>query len=81
MYILDKSVKFVKINSKIEKLARQFTSNGIDPLDALHVASAEYSDSDYFCTTDDKLLKKAKAIKRMHVKAIDPINLIKELYI
>jgi predicted nucleic acid-binding protein len=79
LYILNKSVNFIKVNSRIEKLAHWFTINGIDPLDALHLASAELSDSDYFCTTDDKLLKKAKALKKMKIKAIDPISLIKEI--
>lgn len=78
LYILDKSVNFVRLNNSTEKLARQFTSKGIDPLDALHLASAQFSDSDYFCTTDDRLMKKAKTFKNMHLKVIDPINFIKE---
>ncbi|MFA4922693.1 MAG: PIN domain-containing protein [Ignavibacteriaceae bacterium] len=73
LYILNKSVDFIKINSRIEKLAHQLMNNGIDPLDSLHLASAEISNSDYFCTTDDKLLKKAKTLKGMWVKAIDPL--------
>lgn len=81
LYILNKSVGFIKINSKIEKLAHQLMNNGIDPLDSLHLASAEISNSDYFCTTDDKLLKKAKTLKGIWVKAIDPLQLIKEIEI
>ncbi len=79
LFILNKSVNFVRLNFKIEKLAYQFTSSGIDPLDALHLASAEISNSDYFCTTDDKLLKKAKTLKWIQAKVIDPISLIKEI--
>lgn len=43
-----------QLNDEIEKLAEEFTSIGIKPLDALHLASAEISDSDYFCTCDLK---------------------------
>jgi predicted nucleic acid-binding protein len=31
---------------------------GIKPLDALHLASAESGKADYFCTCDDKIIKK-----------------------
>lgn len=72
MYILNKSVNFIKVNSRVEKLAHWFTINGIDPLDALHLASAELSDSDYFSTTDDKLLKKRKDIKKDADKSNSP---------
>lgn len=79
LYILNKSFNFIKLNYKIEKLAKEFMKYGIDPLDALHLASAEASLSDFFCTTDDKLLKKTKTIKNLNVKTIDPIDLIKEI--
>ena len=81
LYILAKSVDFIKINAKIETLAHQLFKNGIDPLDSLHLASAEISNSDYFCTTDDKLLKKAKTLIGMWVKVVDPLQLIKEIEI
>ena len=79
LYILNKAVNFIKVNYKVEKLAGKFIEYGIDPLDALHLAAAEVSFSDYFCTTDDKLLRKTKAIKNLHTKALDPIEFIKEI--
>ncbi|UCE06159.1 MAG: PIN domain-containing protein [bacterium] len=45
---------------EIENRANEFVNIGINPLDALHLASAEYIQVDYFCTCDDKFFKKAK---------------------
>jgi predicted nucleic acid-binding protein len=48
-------------------------------LDALHLASAEKGKADYFCTCDDKFLKKAKKISDLVIKVISPIELIEEI--
>lgn len=44
-------------------------------LDALHLALAEAAGEDYFCTCDDKFLKKAKAMTDLKTKAVSPIEL------
>jgi len=35
--------------------------------------------ADYFCTCDDKFLKKAKSIKVLKTTAVSPIQLIDEI--
>jgi predicted nucleic acid-binding protein len=59
--------------------AKSFIKIGIKPLDALHLASAEKGKADYFCTCDDKFLKKAKRIPGLAVKVMSPIELIEEI--
>jgi predicted nucleic acid-binding protein len=69
----------IKLNDAIEKAALIFVDAGIDPLDALHLASAEWGHVDYFCTCDDKFLIKAKSLKGLSIKVVSPIELITEL--
>ncbi|CAN5179314.1 PIN domain-containing protein [soil metagenome] len=69
----------VLTDSKIERRAQEFVKVGIKSLDALHLASAEAGQADYFCTCDDKLLKKAKTISDLKIKAISPLELTEEI--
>ena len=77
--VLRKTHEFVELNEEIEKRAREFSTFGIKALDALHLASAEQVKADYFCTCDDKFLKKAKSIKVLKTTAVSPIQLIDEI--
>lgn len=69
----------VLLNEKIKRRANELNSIGLDPLDALHVASAEDTHADYFCTCDDRLLKKARGLEDLETKVVNPIELIEEL--
>ena len=53
--------------------------NGIKKLDSLHLACAIKANTDYFLTTDDGVIKKAKYIKNIQI--VDPIGFIKEVSI
>jgi predicted nucleic acid-binding protein len=77
--VLSKANTFISLNEQIEHRAREFSELGIAPLDALHLASAEISQVDYFCTCDDRFLKKAKAIHDLKIKAVSPIELAEEI--
>jgi predicted nucleic acid-binding protein len=48
-------------------------------LDALHLASAIEAQADYFCTCDDRLLRRAKALDTSPTKVVAPIELIAEV--
>jgi len=54
-------------------------SIGVKPIDAVHLALAEASQADYFCTCDDQLISKASRIKDLQVKVISPLDLIREI--
>jgi predicted nucleic acid-binding protein len=43
------------------------------------LASAEEGLADFFCTCDDRFLKKAKASKGIKTKVVSPVELIAEV--
>jgi hypothetical protein len=69
----------VGLTSGIEALARRLGTLGLQPLDALHLAFASASKLDYFCTCDDKFLKKAKEFKELNTKVVSPTELVMEM--
>ncbi len=77
--ILSISNKYVVIDNEIELLAKEYNNNGINPMDALHLACAINIKADYFCTTDDKFLKKAKSTISSFTKILSPLELIIEV--
>jgi hypothetical protein len=77
--MLAKARQFVSVNEQVEKRARTLNGLGIGSLDALHLASAIEADADYFCTCDDKLLKRAKVTDTQNTQVVSPLELIAEL--
>lgn len=77
--ILSKAADFVFLNESVEQQARQFEKAGFKPLDALHLASAQEVGVDYFCTCDDRFLKKAKRLRELNMKVVSPLELVEEL--
>jgi predicted nucleic acid-binding protein len=77
--ILEIAKEAVELTTKIESLARRFGALGLKPLDALHLAFASGSKVDYFCTCDDKFLKKAKSFDKINTKVVSPTELVMEL--
>jgi predicted nucleic acid-binding protein len=77
--VLSKAQTFARLNGRVEKRAARFVALGIKPLDALHVASAEEARADFFCTCDERVLKKAKAVAGLRTRVVSPIELIEEL--
>jgi predicted nucleic acid-binding protein len=45
---------------------------GVKPVDALHVACAEYTRCDYFLTCDDRLIRRYRGT----VKAVNPTSFV-----
>jgi hypothetical protein len=77
--VLAKAVVFVATDSEIEERARIFQAEGIKPLDALHLASAVIAKADYFCTCDDRFLKRAKAVDTGLTKVVSMLEVITEV--
>ena len=77
--VLSRATLFVRLNERVEQRAGEFEALGLKPLDALHLASAEEARADYFCTCDDRFLKRAKAISGLETKAVSLIELTEEL--
>jgi len=77
--VLSKATVFVHTDSQVEERARTFLAEGIKPVDALHLASAMEAKADYFCTCDDRFLKRAKAVDTGQTKVVSPLELITEV--
>ena len=77
--ILDKAKEWAVLDETTESRARAFNVRGIKPLDALHLASAEAMQADYFCTCDDRLRNRARQIEDLNVQVVSPLDLIKEI--
>jgi len=77
--ILKVAKEAVKLTPEIEASARTLGASGLKPLDALHLAFASASKVDYFCTCDDKFLKKARSVKGLDTKVVSPTELVMEL--
>ena len=73
------SSEHIHISHLIEKCAQKYEKVGIKAIDALHIAAAEIGKVDYFCTSDDKFLKKLKKNKDIKIKSGNPIQLIEEI--
>jgi hypothetical protein len=74
-----KATQFVKMDDHLKARAQTFTDAGIKPLDALHLASAVEAQADFFCTCDDRLLKKTRSLNTAPTKVVSPLELVSEL--
>ncbi len=74
------AIKHVPLNAAIERRATELQKWNITPLDALHLASAEAARVDYFLTTDDYLLRRAKRHEEeLKVKIENPAKWVIEM--
>lgn len=74
-----KSLSIIEIgpSNKILAKAIGLRSFGLKEIDALHISCALEAKSSYFITTDDAILKKAKAVQGLNV--VSPIDFLKEI--
>jgi predicted nucleic acid-binding protein len=77
--LLGQAVNSVLVTEQIEQRARLLVSQQIRSMDALHLACAEATTVNYFCTCDDRLLKRAKNISDLQIAVVSPLELIAEL--
>jgi predicted nucleic acid-binding protein len=73
--LLGASTKHISLNTTIERRSTELQKWNISPLDALHLASAEAARVDYFLTTDDYLLRRARRhVDELKVKVENPVK-------
>jgi predicted nucleic acid-binding protein len=70
---------FIRASAAVEQRSRGYIENGIKALDALHLASAVEAGADYFCTCDDRLLRRAKGVDTRTTRAVSMLELIEEI--
>lgn len=67
---------YVVTTPDIETRAEYFETLGVKASDAIHLASAESADCDWFFTVDDGILKKVDRVGKMRVA--NPLEYIQE---
>lgn len=77
--VLGGATDFVQTDETVRSRAIALQQKGLKPLDALHLASAEAAEVDYFVTVDAKLLKRGKALARSGIRVVSPVELIEEI--
>ena len=77
--ILKDAVTYVSFSQEIVTRAKNLEQEGMKPLDSLHVACAEHAKVRYFCTCDDRLIKRLKTVGLMNLLIVTPLELIQEL--
>jgi predicted nucleic acid-binding protein len=77
--VLSWATEVIQVDDTVEQRAATFEDLNIKSIDALHLAAAEAAQADYFCTCDDRLLRKAKQIVDLKVKTLSPLELIEEM--
>jgi predicted nucleic acid-binding protein len=77
--VLKKAIVDISLTEQIRRRAVELEEFGFRGVDALHLASAETGNADYFCTCDDEIIKKAKSKQVSKIRVLSPIDLIKEL--
>ncbi len=77
--LLAQATESVQATPGIERHAEIFIRSGLKAMDALHLAIALDADADYFCTCDDRLLKRARTLFTGKTKVVSPLELLTEL--
>jgi hypothetical protein len=77
--ILELASRTIELVDEIEVHAESLIKAGIQPMDALHLASPSWAKADFFCTCDDKLLKKGKKLKSLAIAVVSPLQLVAEV--
>ncbi|MFA0783564.1 MAG: hypothetical protein YYHSYBAR_001955 [Candidatus Fervidibacter sacchari] len=70
----------IKVTSQVVERAKELTQMGFKPYDALHIACAEVGSASIFLTTDDRLLRKAKRLRRLlRIRVENPVHWLMEV--
>ena len=69
----------LEVSAAVESLALSFEREGVAVMDAIHLALASAARADFFCTCDDKLLRKAQAVIGLECRAISLLGLVPEV--
>ena len=75
--ILNRARSVVTIDESRANRAKKFVQQGVKAADALHLAAAEGAGVDYFCTCDDRFLRRANGISDLGTTVVTPIELIR----
>lgn len=69
----------IAIDAACRRRAAALRSAGLPVSDALHVACAELALADWFCTCDDRLIKKLQKLPGLSLRVGGPVALLAEI--
>ena len=70
------AIDYIEESFELIETAKELNKKGFHKIDSLHIACAIIANCEYFLTTDDQILKRAKLLNE--IKINDPIGFIKE---
>lgn len=77
--VLSLAAERLEVTDAVESLALSFEQQGVQAMDAIHLACASMAKADYFCTCDDRLLRKAQTLSGLECKTISLLGLVPEV--
>ncbi len=77
--VLAQATSIVIVDAQIEQRSLHFVQLGIKIMDALHLAAAEAAGADYFCTCDDRFLRRAKTVAGLQTSVVSLLALIEAI--
>ncbi|MHA1156493.1 MAG: PIN domain-containing protein [Candidatus Heimdallarchaeota archaeon] len=77
--IMELAKEYITLDKEIIFNAKRIEQQSIDPVDALHIASAEIAKVDVFLSTDKELIKKASKSGIVNIKVENPIKWLVEV--
>lgn len=77
--VLQNTTLRISFTEAVITRAKELEQFGLKPLDALHFASAEAAEVQYFCTCDDRFIKRLRALPKNAVTVVTPLELIQEV--
>ena len=72
---LSLATEYQRVDESLQKRAEELEKHGISAIDALHIATAEFANVDFFIACDDRLLKKENLFK---VKSVNPVDFVQK---
>ena len=70
---------YAPTSSEVAARAAEYERGGVKRLDALHLASAVASGAVFFCTTDDRLLRRGREAETGGTSVVSPLDLIQAI--
>jgi len=77
--VLRKGTVFVERTPDVDRRTRHLHRAGIKPLDAAHLAAAVQARAGFFCTCDDRLLRRARSLDTLDTRVVTPLELMAEM--
>ena len=77
--VLSLATSYVPTSEVVEERTQSYVTAGIDRLDALHLALAVTGEAAFFCTTDDRLLRRGHEVDTNETLVVSPLELVTHL--